>query len=44
MTGPHTLNLPDDFRLGSVGKTIWGGKSKVMHPDSDGIGEVKTYI
>ncbi|PIK45863.1 putative long-chain-fatty-acid--CoA ligase ACSBG2-like, partial [Apostichopus japonicus] len=39
-TGPHTLNLPDDFRLGSVGKTIWGGKSKVMHPDSDGIGEL----
>ncbi|PIK51454.1 Long-chain-fatty-acid--CoA ligase ACSBG2 [Apostichopus japonicus] len=38
--GPHTLNLPDDFRLGSVGKTIWGGKSKVMHPDSDGIGEL----
>lgn len=39
-TGPHTLNLPDDFRLSSVGKTIWGGQTKIMEPDADGIGEV----
>lgn len=42
--GPHTLNLPNDFRLGSVGKTIWGGQSKIVDPDSEGIGEVLYFI
>uniref|UniRef100_A0A8C1IQ10 Long-chain-fatty-acid--CoA ligase ACSBG2 n=1 Tax=Cyprinus carpio TaxID=7962 RepID=A0A8C1IQ10_CYPCA len=39
-SGPHTISLPDAFRLISCGKVIPGCKTKIFNPDADGNGEI----
>ncbi|XDV49206.1 hypothetical protein PO909_018498 [Leuciscus waleckii] len=39
-SGPHTISLPDAFRLTSCGKVIPGCKTKIFNPDADGNGEI----
>ncbi|XP_066552041.1 long-chain-fatty-acid--CoA ligase ACSBG2 isoform X2 [Amia ocellicauda] len=39
-TGPHTISLPDAFRLMSCGKVIPGCETKIFNPDSEGNGEI----
>ncbi|XP_018415207.1 PREDICTED: long-chain-fatty-acid--CoA ligase ACSBG2 isoform X2 [Nanorana parkeri] len=39
-SGPHTISLPDAFRIMSCGKVISGCKTNIYQPDSDGSGEV----
>ncbi|KAL4608362.1 long-chain-fatty-acid-CoA ligase ACSBG2 isoform X1 [Arapaima gigas] len=39
-TGPHTLSLPEAFRLTSCGKVLQGCETKIASPDIDGIGEI----
>lgn len=39
-TGPHTLSVPDSFRITSCGKVISGCKTKLFQPESDGSGEI----
>ncbi|KAL1270036.1 hypothetical protein QQF64_032325 [Cirrhinus molitorella] len=39
-SGPHTISLPDAFRLTSCGKIIPGCKTKIFNPDADGNGEI----
>ncbi|XP_049576241.2 long-chain-fatty-acid--CoA ligase ACSBG2 isoform X1 [Syngnathus scovelli] len=39
-TGPHTISIPDAFRITSCGKEIPGCKTKLHNPDQDGTGEV----
>ncbi|KAM9849145.1 long-chain-fatty-acid--CoA ligase ACSBG2 [Aulostomus maculatus] len=39
-TGPHTISLPDAFRITSCGKTIPGCKTKLHNPDEEGNGEI----
>ncbi|XP_036377355.1 long-chain-fatty-acid--CoA ligase ACSBG2 [Megalops cyprinoides] len=39
-TGPHTISLPDAFRLTSCGKVIPGCETKIFSPDSEGNGEI----
>ncbi|XP_023674250.1 long-chain-fatty-acid--CoA ligase ACSBG2-like isoform X2 [Paramormyrops kingsleyae] len=39
-SGPHTISLPDAFRLTSCGKVIKGCETKIMTPDSEGSGEI----
>ena len=40
-TGPHTMsNLGQTHKLGSVGKTLPGLKTRISDPDSKGEGEV----
>ncbi|XP_029466767.1 long-chain-fatty-acid--CoA ligase ACSBG2 [Rhinatrema bivittatum] len=39
-SGPHTVSLPDAFRLMSCGKVLLGCKTKIYQPDSDGSGEI----
>ncbi|CAB1331382.1 unnamed protein product, partial [Coregonus sp. 'balchen'] len=39
-TGPHTISLPDQFRLTSVGKLIPGCETKIHSPDQEGNGEI----
>ncbi|XP_016128580.1 long-chain-fatty-acid--CoA ligase ACSBG2-like [Sinocyclocheilus grahami] len=39
-SGPHTISLPDAFRLTSCGKVISGCKTKIFNPDADGNGEI----
>ncbi|XP_056459415.1 long-chain-fatty-acid--CoA ligase ACSBG2 [Gadus chalcogrammus] len=39
-SGPHTISLPDAFRLTSCGKEIEGCKTKIHNPDLEGIGEI----
>ncbi|XP_071769507.1 long-chain-fatty-acid--CoA ligase ACSBG2 isoform X1 [Centroberyx gerrardi] len=39
-TGPHTISLPDAFRLTSCGKEIQGCKTKLHNPDEEGNGEI----
>ncbi|XP_015221108.2 long-chain-fatty-acid--CoA ligase ACSBG2 isoform X2 [Lepisosteus oculatus] len=39
-TGPHTISLPDAFRLTSCGKVIPGCETKISNPDSEGNGEI----
>ncbi|TMS20272.1 Long-chain-fatty-acid--CoA ligase ACSBG2 [Larimichthys crocea] len=39
-TGPHTISLPDAFRLTSCGKEIIGCKTKLHNPDEEGNGEI----
>ncbi|KAF3690697.1 Long-chain-fatty-acid--CoA ligase ACSBG2 [Channa argus] len=39
-TGPHTISLPDAFKLTSCGKEIPGCKTKLHNPDSEGNGEI----
>ncbi|XP_063995713.1 very long-chain-fatty-acid--CoA ligase bubblegum isoform X2 [Diachasmimorpha longicaudata] len=38
--GAHTLNLNDNYRLGSVGKFLKGCKTKLDNPDNTGEGEI----
>ncbi|MBN3315592.1 ACBG2 ligase, partial [Atractosteus spatula] len=39
-TGPHTISLPDAFRLTSCGKVIPGCETKIFNPDAEGNGEI----
>ncbi|KAG8594021.1 hypothetical protein GDO81_001033 [Engystomops pustulosus] len=39
-SGPHTISLPDAFRITSCGKVISGCKTKIYQPDGDGSGEI----
>ncbi|XP_072261276.1 long-chain-fatty-acid--CoA ligase ACSBG2 isoform X1 [Pyxicephalus adspersus] len=39
-SGPHTISLPDAFRIMSCGKVMSGCSTKIYQPDSDGSGEV----
>ncbi|XP_061884340.1 long-chain-fatty-acid--CoA ligase ACSBG2 isoform X2 [Entelurus aequoreus] len=39
-TGPHTVSLPDAFRLTSCGKELPGCKTKLHSPDEYGNGEI----
>ncbi|KAM4807909.1 long-chain-fatty-acid--CoA ligase ACSBG2 [Rhinophrynus dorsalis] len=39
-SGPHTISLPDAFRITSCGKVISGCKTKIYQPDNDGSGEI----
>ncbi|XP_063056785.1 long-chain-fatty-acid--CoA ligase ACSBG2-like [Engraulis encrasicolus] len=39
-TGPHTISLPDAFRLTSCGKVIPGCETKIVSPDAEGNGEI----
>ncbi|XP_073455179.1 long-chain-fatty-acid--CoA ligase ACSBG2 isoform X3 [Aquarana catesbeiana] len=39
-SGPHTISLPDAFRIMSCGKVISGCRTKIYQPDSDGSGEI----
>ncbi|XP_077462947.1 long-chain-fatty-acid--CoA ligase ACSBG2 isoform X2 [Stigmatopora argus] len=39
-TGPHTISLPNAFRITSCGKELPGCKTKLHNPDKDGNGEI----
>ncbi len=39
-TGPHTGNYQGSHRLGTVGPTIDGFKTKILDPDPEGNGEI----
>ncbi|XP_067872507.1 long-chain-fatty-acid--CoA ligase ACSBG2 isoform X2 [Heterodontus francisci] len=39
-TGPHTVSVPEAFRLSSCGKVMPGCKTKIFNPDADGCGEI----
>ncbi|KFQ30797.1 Long-chain-fatty-acid--CoA ligase ACSBG2, partial [Merops nubicus] len=39
-SGPHTVSLPQAFRLTSCGKEITGCRTLIQEPDSDGNGEI----
>ncbi|XP_061635857.1 long-chain-fatty-acid--CoA ligase ACSBG2 isoform X2 [Phyllopteryx taeniolatus] len=39
-TGPHTVSLPNAFRITSCGKELPGCKTKLHNPDNDGNGEI----
>ncbi|XP_067414181.1 long-chain-fatty-acid--CoA ligase ACSBG2 isoform X3 [Emydura macquarii macquarii] len=39
-SGPHTISLPDTFRITSCGKEITGCRTMIYKPDSDGNGEI----
>ena len=40
-TGPHSMSyFGDGFKLGSVGKTLSGHKTRISDPDSKGEGEI----
>ncbi|XP_048845362.1 long-chain-fatty-acid--CoA ligase ACSBG2-like isoform X2 [Brienomyrus brachyistius] len=39
-SGPHTISLPDAFRLTSCGKVIKGCETKMVNPDGEGSGEI----
>ncbi|XP_072037925.1 long-chain-fatty-acid--CoA ligase ACSBG2-like isoform X2 [Amphiura filiformis] len=39
-TGPHTISLPEAFRIYSAGKNLPGTITKIMDPDDEGNGEV----
>ncbi|XP_031430178.1 long-chain-fatty-acid--CoA ligase ACSBG2 isoform X1 [Clupea harengus] len=39
-TGPHTISLPEAFRLTSCGKVIPGCETKIVKPDAEGNGEI----
>jgi long-subunit acyl-CoA synthetase (AMP-forming) len=38
--GPHTVGLPDAFRIGTVGKCFIGAEIKLANVDEEGNGEV----
>lgn len=40
LAGPHTISLPWNFRLGSVGLDMPGVATKIDNPDQDGNGEI----
>ncbi|XP_072338674.1 long-chain-fatty-acid--CoA ligase ACSBG2 isoform X2 [Scyliorhinus torazame] len=39
-TGPHTISVPDNFRISSCGKVMPGCRTKILNPDEDGCGEI----
>ncbi|XP_077440942.1 long-chain-fatty-acid--CoA ligase ACSBG2 isoform X2 [Vanacampus margaritifer] len=39
-TGPHTISLPNAFRITSCGIELPGCKTKLHNPDKDGNGEI----
>jgi len=39
-SGPHAMATDNGFRLGSVGRTMVGCKTKISEPDADGCGEI----
>jgi len=39
-SGPQTGNRAGHHRLGSVGQSLDGFRTKIMNPDSDGNGEI----
>ncbi|CAL1594148.1 unnamed protein product [Knipowitschia caucasica] len=39
-SGPHTVSVPEAFRLTSVGKPIAGCRTKLSSPDEEGNGEI----
>ncbi|XP_053559034.1 long-chain-fatty-acid--CoA ligase ACSBG2 isoform X2 [Bombina bombina] len=39
-SGPHTISLPDAFKITSCGKVISGCRTKILQPDNDGSGEI----
>uniref|UniRef100_A0A8C3AHN8 Long-chain-fatty-acid--CoA ligase ACSBG2 n=1 Tax=Cyclopterus lumpus TaxID=8103 RepID=A0A8C3AHN8_CYCLU len=39
-TGPHTISIPEAFKLTSCGKEIPGCKTKLHNPDEGGNGEI----
>ncbi|XP_058495007.1 long-chain-fatty-acid--CoA ligase ACSBG2-like [Solea solea] len=39
-TGPHTISLPDAYRLTSCGVELPGCKTKLHNPDEEGNGEI----
>ncbi|XP_076580356.1 long-chain-fatty-acid--CoA ligase ACSBG2 [Chaetodon auriga] len=39
-TGPHTISIPEAFKLTSCGKEIPGCKTKLHNPDEEGNGEI----
>ncbi|XP_062888157.1 long-chain-fatty-acid--CoA ligase ACSBG2 isoform X1 [Mobula hypostoma] len=39
-SGPHTISVPNSFRLSSCGKVMTGCKTKIFNPDADGCGEI----
>ncbi|XP_034561105.1 long-chain-fatty-acid--CoA ligase ACSBG2 isoform X1 [Notolabrus celidotus] len=39
-TGPHTISIPEAFKLTSCGKEMPGCKTKLHNPDEEGNGEI----
>ncbi|XP_060702105.1 long-chain-fatty-acid--CoA ligase ACSBG2 isoform X1 [Hemiscyllium ocellatum] len=39
-SGPHTISVPDAFRLSSCGKVMTDCRTKIFNPDDDGCGEI----
>ena len=39
-SGPHCMATDNAFRVGSVGKTMVGCRTKIANPDADGNGEM----
>uniref|UniRef100_A0A8C8RMW9 Long-chain-fatty-acid--CoA ligase ACSBG2 n=1 Tax=Pelusios castaneus TaxID=367368 RepID=A0A8C8RMW9_9SAUR len=39
-SGPHTISLPDSFRVTSCGKEITGCRTMIYKPDNEGNGEI----
>eukprot|EP00076_Gallus_gallus_P030673 XP_015155300.1 long-chain-fatty-acid--CoA ligase ACSBG2 isoform X1 [Gallus gallus] len=39
-SGPHTVSIPQAFRLTSCGKEMAGCRTLIHKPDADGIGEI----
>ncbi|KAL7828954.1 hypothetical protein SRHO_G00325880 [Serrasalmus rhombeus] len=39
-SGPHTISLPEAFRLTSCGKVMTGCQTKIFSPDEEGNGEI----
>lgn len=39
-TGPHTLNLPEGCKIGTVGRTMHGVETRLDNPDGKGNGEI----
>ena len=42
--GPHTLNFPWQFRIGSIGRDMFGATTKLADADADGNGEVRACL
>uniref|UniRef100_A0A674NBK3 Long-chain-fatty-acid--CoA ligase ACSBG2 n=1 Tax=Takifugu rubripes TaxID=31033 RepID=A0A674NBK3_TAKRU len=39
-SGPHTISIPEAFKLTSCGVALPGCKTKLHNPDEDGVGEI----
>ncbi|XP_078054539.1 long-chain-fatty-acid--CoA ligase ACSBG2 isoform X1 [Mustelus asterias] len=39
-SGPHTISVPNAFRLASCGKVMPGCRTKIFNPDEEGCGEI----